>query len=408
MDIKFVREQFPSLTQNYIFMDNAGGSQALGAISQRITEYFMNYNVQLGASYEVSARAGEVLEASTRAMAGFIGAGDPREIIVGPSTTMLLRILSLCLSRHWKAGDEVIVTNSDHEANVSCWMDLKERGIVVKIWKLNPESFEFETGNLRKLITERTKLVAMVHVSNILGTINPIAEIAGIVHEAGALFCVDGVACAPHRKPDMNALDVDFYVFSTYKLFGPHQAVMYGKFELLREMDGINHYFITRDDVPYKFQPGNFNFELCYSLQAIPGYFEKLYDHHFPAEKSETVAVKYQKAYDLIAEHEEILATRLINFLKSKKDVNIIGYQDGNRMKRVPTVSFVHESYKSHEIVEKVDPHRIGIRFGDFYAKKIIEDHGLLAKNGVVRISLVHYNTLDEVDKIVQVLDKIL
>lgn len=408
MDIKFVREQFPSLAQNYVFMDNAGGSQALGTISQRIGEYFMYYNVQLGASYEVSARAGEVLEASTRAMAGFINAENHREIIIGPSTTMLLRILSLCLSRQWKSGDEIIVTNSDHEANVSCWMDLKERGIVVKIWKLNPENFEFDTGDLRKLITDRTKLVAMVHVSNILGTINPIAEIARIVHEAGALFCVDGVACAPHRKPDMNALGIDFYVFSTYKVFGPHQAVMYGKFELLREMDGINHYFITRDDVPYKFQPGNFNFELCYSLQAIPGYFEKLYDHHFPDDKSETLAVKYHKAYDLIAEHEEILATRLLNFLTGKKDVNIIGYQDGNRIKRVPTISFIHHRYKSNEIVERVDSHRIGIRFGDFYAKKIIEDHGLLAKNGVVRISLVHYNTMDEVDKIVQVLDEIL
>jgi selenocysteine lyase/cysteine desulfurase len=143
-------------------------------------------------------------------------------------------------------------------------------------------------------------------------------------------------------------------------------------------------------------------------LQAIPGYFEKLYDHHFPAEISDPLAIKFQKAYDLIAEHEEILATRLLNFLTSKKDVNIIGYQDGNRIKRVPTISFIHHRYKSNEIVEKVDSQRIGIRFGDFYAKKIIEDHGLLAKNGVVRISLLHYNTMDEVDKIVQVLDKIL
>lgn len=408
MDIPFVRKQFPGLRNDFVFMDNAGGSQVLGTVIDRIAEYYLNYNVQLGANYEVSANAGEKLAQVTEKLASFINADSPKEVIVGPSSTMLLRILSICLSRQWESGDEVIVTNSDHEANVSCWTDLKEKGIVIKIWKVNPDTLEFDLDQLKNLITSRTKLVAMVHASNILGTINPIQDVAKIAHGAGALLCVDGVAYAPHRLVDVKKFDVDFYVFSTYKVYGPHLGIMYGRLGLLKEMDGINHYFISKEDVPYKFQPGNFNFELTYGLQAIPEYFEKIHDLHFPNELSIPIREKYQKSFDLIAEHEQLLANRLINFLKTKPEIRIIGVKDGNKLKRVPTISFVHDRFKSHEIVEMVDKHRIGIRYGDFYAKKIIEDSGLTEKNGVVRVSLVHYNTIEEVNSLIRVFERIL
>ncbi len=407
MDITFVRNQFPALKNNFVFMDNAGGSQALGTIVDRINEYFLNHNVQLGASYEVSAKAGEKLAQVMEKLAGFINAKSPKEIIVGPSSTMLLRILSICISKKWKQGDEVIVTNSDHEANVSCWTDLKEKGIVVKIWKVNPDSLEFDLNELRNLITSRTKLVAMVHASNVLGTINPISEVAKIVHDAGALLCVDGVAYAPHRLVDVQRLDVDFYVFSTYKVYGPHLSIMYGKLNLLKEMEGINHYFITKEDVPYKFQPGNFNFELTYSLQAIPDYIERIYNHHYPSESTISLHEKYQKGFDLIAEHEQLLSNILLDYLKSRKEIRIIGLLTGDKMKRVPTISFVHDRFKSSEIVEKIDSYRIGIRFGDFYAKKIIEDTGLSHKDGVVRVSMVHYNTIEEVNLLISAFEKV-
>lgn len=395
LDLSFVRSQFPALQRDFVFMDNAGGSQAPRQVTERIQEYFAAYNVQLGASYEASAAAGEKLRHATARLAGFINAGRPEEVVVGPSTTMLLRILSICLSRQWRAGDEVIVTNSDHEANVSCWMDLREKGIVVKIWKLNPDTLEFDLGDLSALLTDRTKLVAMVHASNILGTINPVREIADAVHAAGALLCVDGVAYAPHRAVDVQAFGADFYVFSTYKVYGPHQAIMYGRYELLREMDGINHYFIGKDQIPYKLQPGNFNFELTYGLQGTLDYFEALQAHH------------KAPLFDLIAAHEEALAERLLAYLRSAPGVRIIGRTDSGRDKRVPTISFVHERFRSSDIVSRVDPHRIGIRFGDFYAKKLIHDLGLEAKEGVVRVSMVHYNTLEEVDGLVGVLGKV-
>lgn len=408
LDLPFIRSHFPALSNDFIFMDNAGGSQVLGSVIDRTSEFFRNHYVQLGASYEVSARAGVLLDKTIGELARFIHARDQREVVIGPSTSMLLRILSICVSRQWAPGDEVIVTNSDHEANVSCWTDLERQGIVIRTWKINPGTLRFELHDLQDLLTSRTRLVAMVHVSNILGTINPIKEVAALVHQAGALFCVDGVAAAPHRLVDVQESDTDFYVFSTYKVFGPHLAVLYGKLELLLQMEGINHYFFTREDVPNKFQPGNVNFELSYSLGAIPAYFAALHDHHFPGDPSHDLRNKLRRSYDLIAGHEEKLADRLIQYLETKSAIRIIGEKTGSRESRVPTISFVHDDRRSSEIVERVDPHRIGIRFGDFYAKKIIHDLGLVEKEGVIRVSLVHYNTTEEVDRLIEVLEMIL
>ncbi|MBN2237612.1 MAG: cysteine desulfurase-like protein [Bacteroidales bacterium] len=407
LDINFVRQQFPALKRDFVYMDNAGGAQVLKGVINRISDYLSNTNVQLGASYQISQESGQRLDASTQQIAQYIGASQKEEIVVGPSTTMLLRILSLTLSEQWERGDEIIVTNSDHEANVSCWMDLRKKGIVVKIWKLNPETMRFDLNDLEKLLSSKTKLVTMVHASNILGTINPIKEIAEKVHQAGALICVDGVAFAPHRSIYVQELDVDFYVFSTYKAYGPHQAVLFGKYHLLKSLESFNHYFIGKEEVPYKLQPGNFNFELTYSLGAIPDYFDRLHDAHFPLEKQISSKEKQAKSFELIANHEEELAAALLGYLSGKAEIKIIGEVVSDKRKRVPTISFVHEKFKSSSIVEKVDKHSIGIRFGDFYAKKIIEDFGLVEKDGVVRVSLVHYNTLEEVRKLMSVFDRI-
>ncbi len=400
MDIQFVRDKFPSLKKGYTFMDNAGGSQILGAGINYISEYFLNYNVQLGASYEVSANAGSALKNASEVVSGFINAQNTQEVIIGPSSTMLLRILSICISANWKPGDEVIITNTDHEANVSCWKDLEKKGIKIKVWKVNPESYDLEMEELANLLSNRTKLVAVTHCSNVLGSINPIKEIAKVVHDAGALICVDGVAFAPHRKVDVQELDVDFYVFSWYKVYGPHQAVMYGKLPLLIEMPGINHNFFKAEDVPYKFQPGNYNFELSYSLKAIPEYFKDFYDHHFENNRFSN-SEKYDASFELIAAYEAKLAHELLNYLNSVEEIKIIGHTKAHASLRVPTISFIHPRFKSSEIVELVDKKQIGIRFGDFYAKQLIKDLDLEQYDGVVRVSLVHYNTEEEVQKLI-------
>lgn len=397
LDLQFVRKQFPSLDKAFIFMDNAGGSQILKGVMDRWTDYMHQYNVQLGATYSISARAGEVLSAAIKSLSEFIHAKDKNEIILGPSTTALLRILSICISKTWKKGDEIIVTDTDHEANVSCWTDLEMLGFRVKVWKMNKDSFELDTNDLKALLSERTRIVAVTHCSNILGTINPIKNIAKIVHEAGALICVDGVAFAPHREVNVVDLDVDFYAYSYYKTFGPHAAVLYGKKHLLESIPGINHYFIKES--PYKFQPGNYNFENAYALQAIPEYWKKLYSVHYTDDEFEN---KVSKAIDLASTHEEKLAERLISFLNNVPEIKIIGSSSYSKIKRVPTISFVHDKFQSNTITSTTDAYDIGIRFGDFYAKKLVQTLGLGHKNGVVRISLVHYNTLEEVDQLIE------
>ena len=407
LDLDFVRKQFPALQRDFIFMDNAGGSQALQSVTDRIQQYFLNYNVQLGGSYEVSAEAGEQFVNVHQKLAEYVNANRTEEIVVGTSTTMLLRILSLSLSQQWKPGDEVIISNSDHEANVSCWTDLEKKGIKIKTWEVNRETLEFDLEDLDSLLSEKTRLVAICHVSNILGTLNPIKDIAKTVHDAGALICVDGVAYTPHRMIDVQELDADFYTFSTYKVYGPHHSVMYGKYELLRDLAGINHYFIGKEEVPYKLQPGNFNFELTYSLAGIPDYFTSMYDHHHAIDEGMSMQQKIRSSFGLIADHEQQLADQMLSYLNAIPEIKIIGNKTANKLERVPTFSFVHDKYKSSAVVDKVDPYKIGIRWGDFYAKKIIDYLGLVEKDGVIRVSLVHYNTIAEVDRLIKVFDTI-
>lgn len=401
IDLEYVRNQFPALQKDFVFMDNAGGSQALGKVIERISGYLVHHNVQLGASYKVSAEAGQKLRYTMNRIAEFLNASRPEEVVIGSSTTMLLKLLSLSISSQWQAGEEVIVTNTDHEANVSPWTALQERGIIVKTWEVNEETLELEIADLQKLLSPKTRLVAVTHASNVLGSINPIKEIAKTVHDAGALICVDGVAYAPHRQIDVQNLDADFYTFSWYKTYGPHLAVMYGRFEELQKLDSLNHYFIGKEDIPYKLQPGNFNFELTYSTLGILEYYEELgavHDH-----EAKNFTSKIQAAFKVMAWQEEKLAELLLSYLRSVPEITIIGLAESDRHRRVPTISFVHENFRSDEIVEKVDPHRIGIRFGDFYAKKLIKALKLEEKNGVVRVSLVHYNSENEVKRLIRI-----
>jgi len=408
LHLDFVRQQFPALAGDWVFFDNAGGSQTLKAVCDRITAYLLTSDVQLGASYAVSQLASARVAAAAQGVATLINAADPSEVVMGGSTSLLLRILALSLGQTFAAGDEVIVTNADHEANIAGWMELQKRGVVVKIWPINPTTLCFDLADLEPLMTARTRLVAMTHASNVLGTINPIRAIADFVHAHGAMICVDGVAYAPHRLVDVQALDVDFYAFSFYKVYGPHYAVLYGKRAHLVKMPGFNHFFIDGEQTPYKFQPGNVNFELSYSLLGLCDYLRDLALHQDAAAAGLSLRSQMQQAFEPISHHEAILGDRLLSFLAQKPKVRVLGHPTGDRTQRVPTISFVVDGVDSSLIPPQIDPHNIAIRYGDFYARRLIEDLDLAATNGVVRVSMVHYNTLDEVDRLIQVLDPIL
>jgi len=407
LNIEFVRKQFPALSGNWVFFDNAGGSQTLQSVMDRISEYLLTSDVQLGASYEISQLAGERVNQAAESMAELVNAKSSSEIVMGSSTSLLIRILSLCLGETFDSGDEIIVTNCDHEANIGPWRDLQKRGLKIKEWKINPDSLRLETKDLKNMLSPQTKLVAVNHVSNILGTINPIREWAKIVHENKALICVDGVAHAPHRMIDVQEWDVDFYTFSFYKVYGPHYALLYGKESLLLDMPGINHFFIKQTDIPYKFQPGNVNFELSYGMMGFCDYLQEFTEIHDSSPKVRNLRENASKAFGIIREYEEKLSLRLLDYLNSKSHVRIIGEKTADGLKRVPTISFVVDGIKSDSITKEVDRHKIGIRYGHFYAKRLIDALKLDKQNGVIRVSMVHYNTLEELELLIQVFDKL-
>jgi cysteine desulfurase family protein (TIGR01976 family) len=377
LSLEFVRQQFPSLAGDWTFFDNAGGSQTLKRVVDRISEYLLTSDVQLGASYAVSQLASERVAKAAQAMATLINAGTASEVVMGSSTTLMIRILSLCISQTWNPGDEVIVTNCDHEANIGAWVDLAKQGIKIKVWRLNPDTLKLHLEDLEQLLSARTRLVAFTHASNILGTINSVKDITKLIHRHGAMVCVDGVGYAPHRLIDVQDLDVDFYVLSFYKVYGPHYALLYGKQEHLLAMPGINHYFIGKTDIPYKFQPGNVNFELSYGMLGLSDYLSELAQLHYGEQTAPDLRSQMVQSFDLMSAHEEVIGDRLLKYLTSKSNVRIIGQPQANRDSRVPTISFVVDGINSETIPPQIDKHNIGIRFGDFYAKRLIEDLGL-------------------------------
>jgi cysteine desulfurase family protein (TIGR01976 family) len=405
LDMQKVRGYFPSLARDWTFFDNAGGSQILQPVLDRLQDYLLTSNVQLGASYDISQLATERLQEANEFAATFINAADLSEVVMGPSTSMLLRILAFCFGATLQPGDEIIVTDCDHEANITPWLELQHQGITIKTWQINPQTLSLELKDLEPLLTARTRLVTLTHASNVLGQINPIRAIADLVHQAGALLCIDGVGYAPHRLVDVQAMDVDFYVFSYYKVYGPHHALLYGKYDLLKQLPGFNHDFIGPDQVPYKFQPGGANYELSYSTLGLKDYFLSLTE----SQNSEAVSLRQRliQGFTQITDHETLLSQRLLEFLNDKSNIKVIGPNAPAPDVRVPTIAFTIDGTLSGTIPPQVDGHRIGIRYGDFYAKRLIQTLGLVEQEGVVRVSMVHYNTLEECDHLLEVLDQI-
>lgn len=405
MDLRAVRSAFPGLATDWAYFDNAGGTQIAAHVVERMTEFLYERNVQIGGSYPASLRAAEAMADAREAMRALVNAERPEEIVFSPSSTVALQNLASAMRAQLEPGDEIVVTVADHESNIGPWARLEEHGVVVKTWPLCRDSLRLRLEDLDGLMTARTRLVAVTHVSNILGTINPIAEIAARVHERGAQICVDSVAFAPHRAIDVRELDVDYLVFSLYKVFGPHNAVMYGRYPLLRELDNLYHYFYGKDKVPQKLEPGNANYELAYGSIGVVDYLAELGAASAAAETRRSAIVA---AYAAIERHEAEIGERLLGYLRARPDVSIVGAEDGRGRDRVPTISFKVRECDSGDIARRIDDHRVAIRFGDFHARRLVEYLGLAPGSGVVRVSMAHYNEAREVDALTAALDAVL
>ncbi len=403
LDVMLARAQFPALSGEWIFMDNAGGTQVPLQVADSVRDYLLRTNVQLGASYGPSKTSGEAVAAGRRLMAEFIGA-VPDEIVFGANASQLLRMLALVLSAGWEPEDEVIISQAEHEANAGCWEYLEQFGIVVKTWEIDKDTYTFEIDKLTDLLSERTRLIAVHHSSNVLGNIMPIRDVVKLAKGSGAMVVVDGVGYVPHRMVDVKELDVDFYVFSTYKMWGPHLGVLYGKAERLKDMPRWNHFFIGDDEIPAKFELGSGNYEGAAGLVGLEKYFRAM-GKSFSAPVRQVM----QDVYGDIQIHESRLTRDLLSFLTSKPRVHVVGESDPRLVEeRLPVVSFVVDEADPEELVQEVDKGKVGIRWGHFYAVRLLDALDLLQYKGVIRISLSHYNTENELARMKEVLDPLL
>ncbi|RHZ00618.1 hypothetical protein DYB31_002363, partial [Aphanomyces astaci] len=413
-ELAAVRAEFPSLSipNQTIFMDNAGGSQVLKRVADRVYEYMTTTSVQLGASYGTSVTAQSRVVQARESIATLINATRSEEVVMGGSTTGLMFLIIQAILPTIEPGDEIIVTDTDHEANVGAWRRLAKAGAVIKTWHVNPLSLLLDLADLTALLAtcSRPKWVAMTHASNVLGTVNPVAAVAKLVHAAGARLSVDAVAYAPHRLVDVQASGADLYVFSFYKVFGPHYAVLWGRYDLLVSLPSLNHHFIAADNLPYKLQPGHVNFELSYGCQGLVDYLVHMGGSVFGCDGSPRQLM--QHAFRRFEQHENVLTELVLAFLRAKRPlVRIIGLPtlqseaNGTVYHRVATVSFVVQGKQSPDIVRRMDAFNVGIRHGDFYAVQLIDVLGLRAYGGVVRVSLAHYNSVDEVQTMLGHLD---
>ncbi len=403
LDLDFVRGLYPDNCWHWAFFENAGGSYVPESVIEHVTRYMRETQVQPGAAYEASATAAERMATGQRLMAEMVGARAD-EVIIGPSTTMNVFVLAKAFADMLETGDEVIVTNLDHEANIGAWLRLADHGVKVLEWPVNPDTESLDLDALDGLLTENTRLVCFSHCSNVLGGINDVHAITQKVHDAGALVCVDGVAYAPHRAVDVKALDVDFYLISLYKLYGPHVSLLYGKREHLERLPGQNHFFLD-DQIPLKLNPGGPNHEFTAALAGVADYFEALAAHHL-TDPPNTFHGRVLGVFDLFAKHEQELTARFVDFLTSKKGVRLLGPKTDEASVRLPMFSFTVEGRPSAGIPPLLTPAKVAIGHGHFYAKRLVDALGVKAEGGVVRASMVHYNTTDEVDRLIGALDE--
>ena len=407
LDIDFIRSQFPAfndpLSSKWSFFENAGGSYVPQKVINRLNEFMTSTKVQPYASFEMSKIAGENMDKGTNYFAEMINA-DHDEIIIGSSTTMNMYVLSNSIKHLLKSGDEVIVTNQDHEANIGAWRKLNEIGAVIKEWKLNPQSGELEIEELEKLLSSKTKILAVTHCSNIVGSINNLKEITKLAHSYGAYVIGDGVSYAPHGLPDVKELDIDFYSFSLYKTYGPHLGLLYGKKEIFEKLPNQNHEFL-KNQIPYTLNPGGPNHEELASLVGIAEYFEDVYNHHFQ-EKKINLLNKIKKVNSIIANHEEKIGNKFLEFIESEKKIKLIGKNKIENKNRAPTFSFTIKGMSSEKVSESIIKQKIALRNDNFYAWRCLKALGIDTEDGVVRVSMVHYNSIDDVGKLISAFEK--
>lgn len=405
-DIAWVREQFPSLKLQVngraaAFLDGPAGTQVTRQVIEAVQNYFENSNANTCGAFETSRRNDAMIASTRAAMADFFDCA-PDEVVFGQNMTTITFALSRAIARELKPGGEIVVTTLDHDANVAPWRALEEKGVVIRQVDIREEDCTLDLDDLKRKITAKTKLVAVGYASNIVGTINPVAEITGLAHAAGALMFIDAVHYAPHGAIDVKALDCDFLVCSPYKFFGPHMGTLYGKREHLQRFKPYKVRPAT-DTAPDCWETGTQVQELIAGIAAAVEYLAALGRRCDPAVKSRRGALL--AAYRATHHYETGLLTRLIHGLQAIPGVQIFGITDPKRFdERCSTISLRLGDHHPTKIATFLGDRGIFTWDGNFYALNLSERLGVEQKGGVLRIGLVHYNTADEVDRLLAAL----
>ncbi|MBL8964237.1 MAG: aminotransferase class V-fold PLP-dependent enzyme [Phycisphaeraceae bacterium] len=419
-DIHAIRSCFPSLSTGTVFLDNAGGSQVPVGVADAARECLLHGNAQVGGSYGPSLASAGTIRAAHAFVARMSNAASDELAIIGPSNSALSRLLAGAYADTGPRDgrDHLVVCLHGHESNIGPWLALEKRGWTVVPWTDLPVAGEAYARSVTPHLGPRVRLVVFPHVSNILGSVTDARLIADLAHRAGARVVVDGVAFAPHRAVDVRALGADWYGWSTYKVYGPHASVLVGTRDAMVEVVGPNHYFIPDSAWPKKFEIGGVPQESCAAIVGLGGYLRFLADGALaPAGGVKPNSVAWgdapidretiTRAFDVMAAMERPLQRRLIEGMRAVPGLRILGPQDDGR-DRVPTVSAVIEGRSSRAVATAANALGLGMRHGHFYSHRLVRAllPGGDPEDGVLRISLVHYNTPDEVDAAVTFLDR--
>ena len=406
-DAERCRARFPGLSRELkgrpcVYFDGPAGSQVPTRVIEAITRYLSERNANHGGVFATSRESDALLEEAHRAVADLVGTDDPDEVAFGANMTTLTFALSRALARTWKPGDEVIVTDLDHDANFSPWvLAARDAGATIVRVPIRPEDCTLDLERLESALSERTRLVAIACASNAVGTVNPVREITRMAHGVGAQVFLDAVHFAPHRSMDVTAWDCDYLACSAYKFFGPHVGILYGKRHLMEDLPAYK-VRPASDRLPERWMTGTQNHEGIAGTLAAVEYLEELGEHASPgadSRRSRLVA-----AFETIGAYECGLVEHLLRGLARLQKITVWGIRHPDRLdERVPTVSVTHATRTSLAVAEHLAERGIFVWHGNFYALPLTEALGL-EPDGLVRIGLLHYNTREEVDRLLEAL----
>jgi len=406
LDNPWSREQFPSLSLEFngqpaVYLDGPGGTQVPKRVTDAISAYLMRSNANTGGAFATSQQTDESIAGARRAMADFLGC-DADEIVFGPNMTNLTFAISRSIGRDLRRGDQIVVTQLDHSANISPWQALEELGVEIRFVDIREHDCTLDMDDLARKISPRTRLVAVGYASNAVGSINDVVEIVRLGHAVQAMVFVDAVHYAPHGLLDVRALGCDFLTCSTYKFFGPHIGVLYGRREHLQRLHPYKVRPLT-DESPNRYEMGTLNHEGLAGVTACVDYMAELGQRLSPSTASRRSAII--AAFDGIRGYERVLVTRLIDGLLKIPRLKLYGITDKSCFeRRCPTVAFRIEGHSPIELAMRLGRHGIFVWHGNCFALNLTERLDVEKSGGFLRVGLMHYNNMSEVEKFLSVL----